>query len=281
MIRLTARRTGQADIQPGGDTVLFGLTLPSDTILHAVRGTMAFGGSSELARGVAVYQAVEGYVFPLADPDAAEGFESIWDKMVPKDTDVLSMDLDTQAQDTTPFFEPGEADWSALLDLGFRPERIYHRHRLFTYGSPYAAHRFQDNQSPFANKWTVGDYWNLSVTPRIRVTRPSVVIFAMASPSLDDTIATVESALTEPEMGQVKYIGHVLERAMLSLFGVVEAGAETPWEEATKLLQKHLDPDVFEATATRWGTETYNVFWEMVFQMSVPGKLGTTSVNLH
>ncbi len=81
-------------------------------------------------------------------------------------------------------------------------------------------------------------------------------------------------------MGQIKYVGHVLERAMLHLFGVFEAGAETPWEEATALLQKHLDPDPsvalsFTPTAITWACHT-----EAMIDHSVVGTLDTKQISL-
>ena len=35
--------------------------------------------------------------------------------------------------DATPFYEPGEPDFSQMMDVGLRPERIYHANRLMTF----------------------------------------------------------------------------------------------------------------------------------------------------
>ena len=135
------------------------------------------------------------------------------------------------ALDTSPFFEPGEADWTAVFDVGLRPERIYHRDRLLTIvnGSVFT---YQDNQSPFNVEWRAGDSFSIHIGKRLRVRQPSVLVFAVAAPSMDDTTVTIQAALAENEWPQVKYMSHILERAMLHVLGVVEAGAETPWEEA-------------------------------------------------
>ena len=36
----------------------------------------------------------------------------------------------------------------------------------------------------------------------------------------------------------MQYFEHVVERSMMDLLGITEAGAESPWEEASDLIQK-------------------------------------------
>lgn len=76
----------------------------------------------------------------------------------------------------------------------------------------------------------------------------------------------------------MKYIGHVLERALLHLFGVTEMGAETPWEEATALLKKHLEPDVFEDVGGKFGSDSWRVYSMAMFDHSVEGRLADVTV---
>ncbi len=278
MIRMFARRQAAKIVSSPADEFLFGLTLPSDTVVHNIRARFKIwdGSALQVLANVLSY-AVEGWVLPLLDPDAAQGFDNLWDTLVPKDTDVQTMDLDTGAADATPFFEPGEADWSQLLDIGLRPRRIFHRHRFLTILDAY--HRFNDTETPFLMKWEAGDQFSINLRG-FRVQQPSVVLFALAAPAMDDDVTTSEAALTEPEMGQIKYVGHVLERAMLHLFGVFETGAETPWEEATALLQKHLDPDPqYESGLTSIGS-AWNCHVEAMIDHSVVGRLDTKQISL-
>ena len=104
-------------------------------------------------------------------------------------------------------------------------------------------------------------------------------MFALAVPAMDDTTTVKESALTEPEWMQVKYAKSMLERSALHLMGVIEAGAETPWEEATALLQKQLDPDVYEETSGAFVSVGYEVWYEAMVDFSVVGdiKIGTVT----
>ncbi len=254
------------------------MSLPSDTVIHDIKLKVNLVGTSEaLASSDAHMYAIEGWILPVLDPDSIDQYDAIWNALVPKDTDVTTMDLDTGTSDSTPFYEPGEADWSALMDVGLRPERLYHRHAIRHIGNA-SSFTFQDNQTPFAVKWIANDIVRVHIRRRLRVRQPSCLVFALATPALDDTTASSQSILIENEWASVKYASQMLERAMMSLFGIVEAGAETPWDEAVALLQKHLDPDVFEETATAWGTAQYNAFSEMVVDHSVVGTFGKIPV---
>ena len=93
--------------------------------------------------------ACEGYILPVMDPDDNSSFDTLWDQLVPKDTDTQVINLDTEVTDTSPFYEPGEADWTALVDVGVKPERVYHRSRLLTMANKGTSLIFQDNQNPF------------------------------------------------------------------------------------------------------------------------------------
>ena len=127
MIRMYSRRMAEVSITGGTDEVLFGIALPGGSRLNNIKAKMNVirpGGG--IANKLALYYAVEGWILPVHDPDAETLYDTLWNQLVPKDTDVESIDLDTESQDTQPFSEPGEVDWSQLFDVGFRPERVYH-----------------------------------------------------------------------------------------------------------------------------------------------------------
>ena len=137
---------------------------------------------------------------------------------------------------------------------------------------------YQDNQSPFGLLWAAHDSFQVRLRGPFRVSQPSVLVFGFGVPNMDDTTATLQSILQETQWGQVKYAESMVERAMLHLLGLVEAGAETPWVEATQLLQLHMDPDVFEEDAALFGTELYRVFTEFSATHQVPGRLKVGSL---
>ncbi len=278
MLRMFARRLTEVTTAAGADVVMFGVDLPSDTVVHDLKvRVQMIGVSQKLAQVSALMYGVEGYILPIHDPDLVSNYDTLWDQLVPKDTDTQTMDLDTGAIDTTNFFEPGEAEWGAVFDVGLRPEKLYSRQKLLTFGNGSAL-TVQDNQTPFTITWAAYDSFVIHIRRRLRVKQPSVILFAIAQPNLDDTVATAMSSLAENEWPRIKYAGEMLRRAMTHVLGLVEAGAETPWEEATALLQKFLDPDVHEDSGGFFISESFRVVSQVMCDLSVVGELEATQI---
>ena len=278
MIRMFARRLHHSQVNAGTDRVVLGMTLPSGSRLNNLSAEVHLMGSTRLTpRRVCMY-GLEMWILPLLDPDAGSNFDTIWDQLVPKDTDVETVDLDTGATDAAPFMEPGEPDFTGLLNVGLQPEKVWSRYRLLSMVSG-SMHSAFDTQSPYNLEWQPGELIRIKTRKRYFIEQPSVLVLGIAAPDLDDTTATAQAAATEPELVQTKFIGHVLERAFMHLFGLVEAGAETPWEEATSLLKKHLEPDVFEETAGDMASMNYNVVARGTIDHSVEGRLADMTVS--
>ena len=271
MFRMLARRRTQVSVEAGVDKVLFGISLPQDTVVHDIKAEIHIIGVTDHPSSGGTFYGIEMYVLRVTDPDAQETHQITWDQFVPKDTDTQAIDLDTSAQDTTPFFEPGEADWSQVLDIGVRPRKLYGRYKMLTFLN--SSFKGRDPATPFNAEFRFGDMVQLRVKRAIRVREPSVLVCGMASPAMDDTSTTEEKALFENEWSRVKYARQMLHQAHMDLIGMTEAGSETPWEDATDLLQKHLEPDVFEQDAASFLSEQFNVFTDAKIDHSVVGDL--------
>ncbi len=220
------------------------------------------------------------WLIQLDDADSVGSYENIIDERIPKYTDVDAIDLDTNTADTTPFWEPGEADFQEVWDMDNPVRKLFMRRKTLTFATPGSSGlRFQPAESPFEPQWHAADSFQIKLNRRIRVRRPSVVVVAFASPGYDDT-TTSRVALTEGEWGDIQYVEQTLERSLMDQLGKTEAGAETPYVEATDTLRKHLAPDVFEETAGAYTTEAYNVFTTLHFEHTVPGSMEFTKVDL-
>lgn len=283
---MIARRTFALEVNDGEDEVMFGVALPNGSIVTDVRikgayvcGTVG-SGPNQFPITSATMVAMEGYVLPVLDPDAALTWDGLWDRLVPKDSDTETIDLATGAADTTSFFEPGEIAMANLLDVGLRPKRVYHMHKLLT-AVQDSVHTHQVISTPAdAGRWTPGGSYQVRINRPMRVSQPSGLVFAFGVPFMDDTTAVDQPSLLEVEWGQVKYMEHTLERALLHQFGVFEVGAETPWEEASALLRKHLNPDVFEDTTGQFLTPgEFQVYGEASITHLVTGRLSIGTVS--
>lgn len=276
-VRMFARDRGQIVASSGGDQVITGIALPQDTVLNDVKIKINIMDTGTLTTDQSSFFGVEAYVLPVLDPDAGPTYETVWDTLVPKDVDTQTIDLDTGAADTSPFFEPGEVDWSQLLDIGLRPRKVFSRYRMVT--AHQATFSYKDSESPFERRYQGGDAFTIRIKRPIRVRQPSLFAVALASPSMDDTTSSLRSVLAENEWARIKYAGTTLEQAMMDLLGLTEAGAETPFEEATDLLQRYLEPDVFEETSGRFQGVNWTCFYESMYDLSVVGQLGVRAVS--
>lgn len=269
--RMKARRTFQRNVVADSDDVVAGVWLPAKTKVNSVRGYASFTAGQQ-ALGVAVMGALEGWVLPVEDPDTAQTMEVVWDLFVPKDTGANVLDLDTATQDTTPFFEPGEVYWESIFDIGAQPRRLYHQHFMSTIGHN-AISVNRDPATPFLYEYLPGKVVRFGTGP-FRVDGPSLLVFGAAAPLMDVTSASAAlDALAEEDWGQLMFIDHVLERAQLSLLGLTEATAETPWEEAVVLLRTYLDPIVLEETAGSFLGINWSVKGEMQVEVEVQGTM--------
>ncbi len=273
MIRMFPRRRSQILINAGVDKVLFGISLPSECRLNNLHATVHVLGVGVHPVTVATMYAIEGYILPVLDPDAGVDLDDIWDALVPKDNDTDTIDLDTQALDTTSMFEPGESAMTEIMDVGLQPERIYATQRMNTFAN--AGFRQEETS---VLEWSVANVHRIKLGKRYYVKQPSVVLFALGNADTLDTDVTARTALAENEWARVKYIELVLQQALMQHFGLVEAGAETPWVEAAQLLRKYIEPDVFEQSGGAFASETLRAYANVTMDVSVPGQMGKIQI---
>lgn len=286
MLRMEARRYFGIEVDDATDKVMFGISLPSGSIVHSVNAEIHFmcgsvaGGGNQFPINEGTLVSVEGYVLPIHDPDAGISYDLTWDRLVPKDTDVESIDLDTGSADTTSFFEPGEAALANLLEIGVRPKKVFGQYRMLT-AMNSSMQTAQKIATPAdAGVYTPGGSMRINLRRPMRVREMSILAFAFGAPLLDDVSSTVPTMVSEKQWPQLKYMEDTLSRAILHQLGVFEAGAETPWEEASGLLRAHLNPDVYEsASGTFLTAGEWTVFGQASIVHSVTGalKLGTIS----
>lgn len=264
----------------GNDEVLIGISLPSETVVHGITfmgGVVTPSDAKELVPTAVHQYALEAWVLPIDDPDATADFDDVWDTLVPKDTAVQTLDLDAESPDTEPFYEPGKVDWQAVFNVGVRPKRLWHHKKILTINNTMGI-RWVDSQTPFEPKWQAGDEFSFRTRQSFMVEQPSVLLIGVGIPDGDQTTATVETPLAENEWPRVKYLGDTLLLALQEVLGLTEGGAETPWEEAADLLQRHLDPSVMEETAGFWSADSLKFYGDMVVDHSVTGTLNIGTV---
>lgn len=268
-MRVISKRLLQAIVAPGTDKIIAAFPIPSECTLNSVfidvqlvRNLFAVEAQHAVAYGIT------GYVLPILDPDGAPTYDAIWDAQVPKDVaaGAGSFDLDTAAADATPEFEWGEPDLTEIMGQGSAPLEVFKRRKLITLAGGSVMSDFT------ANDWLPTDKFTARIRKPVRVSVPSAFVLGLSSPSLDVTTTTVLTYPTEVQLTQMKYLEVTLEQAWMSLVGLTEAGAETPYEEARTFLAQLLEATVVEETAAYFLASSWNVMCRSTGDITVPGR---------
>lgn len=263
---LTQRLVAQAS-----DEVIGHAPLPSECSLNNVWCEChVVATASQSVNNVALY-GVDGRILQDTDPGDAQNLDTEWDQLVTKDADVASgaFTMDPGTSQSAPMFEPGEPSMEELLGMGFTDPKteFYKRRKMLSFMS---IPRGFEVGTP--DHFIPGDVFKFHARRKMFVDVMSNAVLVFSNPGLDDMTTGVATTFSsETKWMQMKYFEVVLEQAWMQLMGLVEAGAETPWEEAALLVEEVLEPTVVEETASTFGTQNYNVFAKLTWDITVPG----------
>lgn len=270
------------NIGGSSDEVISGCPMPAQSRLvgtwgevHAIKGSVSVG----IAIDQAAMYGCDGWVVLVEDPDTAITYGSLWNNMVPKDQDMASgaFDLDT-GSDNKPFFEPGEPTLEAILDAANvdKDSHFFKRRKLITYAS--MPRGFDTGATP--DSYFPMDVFPINTIPRIGVQHYSCAMLGFASPAFDDVNQLDYSTpASEAEWIQLQYLEVVLEQAWMYMVGLVEVGAETPYEDAALMIEDFLEPTVSEETTGQFQALTYSVFTKATWGLVVPGRREFKSIS--
>lgn len=286
-LRMKAKRTFAAEVEDGGDTALFGISLPAKTLLNGFRVSLSYicgsvaAGGNQFPMTHSAPIAFEAWLIPNVDPDTPSTYELQFDRFVPKDNDAELIDLDTLTADTANFWEPGELNLNLALRLGNQPMRMSHFHKLVTAanGSLWSGQTIE----PAADQealYTPGGSLQIKSSKRVFVPKPAFLILACSVPLMDDVVTTLELPLTEQENLLVRFMRQSLEGAIMHQIGMTGAGAGSWFDTASAALLRHLNPDVFEETAGFFATiGEYSVIGEATIDHTVEGRVKLKSIS--
>ncbi len=272
-MRVIGRRLSAHEITNNTDEVVAGFPLPQDGVHNATHLEVhMIGPEAEHYQTMSMY-GMAGYVIPVLDPDGGATFDAIWDAQVPKDVAMTAggFDIDTAAADGTPEFEIGLPNVAAIMDLvGGNPIEIFRRRKYLSLANQSGEREQVDASTDFK---MVTDLFKTKVGRRVRVPAPSVVLYGVSSPNTTITSATVKSIPSEAEWSLLQYLEVALENAFMSLVGLTEAGAESPYEESLAFVSELVEDVVYEETAGSFSPTAWRCFCIATFDISVPGRI--------
>jgi len=250
------------------DTVIMAVPIPPGGRLATVKGHVDYNPQAVLAHDAVVACGLIGVVLPLLDPDAVTNVDTMFDQQVPKDETIVDdgLDLDFGAADATPEWEPGLPDLVELVGMSQVPE-WYRRRR---YMSINTHPRFIHLDTTV--KYLPGESVNFDLAPRVHSSVFSMALLAFSSPVMTSTAAAGRVTPNKQEWGMLMFLSDTITNMMKELFSIVEAGAESPYEEAADFLAALTEP-VVHVTAGRandFTAVTWNVNSVLTSQVVMP-----------
>lgn len=279
-MRVFGKRYTALDVPSGADMVIAGYPIPRGGILRNVWGDVHLVCAAEKPVQQAVFYGLTGYIVKMPDPDTVVTLQTLWDTAIEKASTGLSnasLDLDTVDVTSDPEFEPGEMKVGKLFDVGVAPVEIFKRRTLVSFAKTPVGYEVIAGDEDL---YIPTDHFKVRVNRSYRVDSPSYVLFGLSSPTLDRVDASFPTTLTEEQWTQYTYLQETLVDAQKFMIGggLIDAGAESPYDKAVLLIERLTTQDIFEQGAgefahVEWATKSA---WS--FEVSLKGTMEVPTV---
>lgn len=268
-VRVFPKIYSQVSCPTDVDEIIGALALPGDSRLNGLSGRCQVIAETRTSVLTIASYGLHAYVVPMLDPDGTHTPQSIWDAQVPKDKNISSgvLDLDTENADTTSAFEMGQVDAEKVIGLSTAPIQVFDRTRLLSFASPGAKAFDTADETYIAT-----DQFRLGLKHPVEVDLPSILLFGFSSPDTLQSTTTFFIPQSDQEWAQLTYLQDTLRDAFKELVGLVEAGAETPYEDAASIIASLLERLV-EESAGAFLPVTWRVFSEFSFDLTLRGDM--------
>lgn len=265
-----SKQASQVTVGADSDRVVAAVTIPRGCEL-----VRAWFNQHVLVHGQAItnlfFYGVKGMITDLLDDDAATGYDSIWDAKVPKDTTASSgsLDLDTEGLVTAAEFDLGQPDMQSVYDMTIGQE-FFRRRKMISFATSPIGY-----EGGGEDTYTAADSWSSPVNIKYKcpMERNQAAMLGFSSPGLVETTASIAS-FDEKELVFIRYLEWTMQQAMMSLIGLTESTAETPWIEAQSAIASFLEPAVYDQSGgLNFAATTWEVVTQATFMLKVTGDM--------
>ncbi len=223
---------------------------------------------------VSVYGA-QGWLLQSDTPADYQAMDTLWDKFVPKDNDVVNLDTITTA-DTDTMFELGQINVAQLMDQEVNdPHRWYNRHKIISWMSSFRGF------SPTVTNHHANDFFKFQIDKKYTARVNTGVLFGFGSPDMagagvDTDVIESTSANATDGFFILKHMEDFLDKAMIEATGFTETGAESPYEDIMGFLIDTLE-EVNE-NVVLFETSIWRVWAKGTAGIETPGRFAHTAL---
>ncbi len=218
----------------GTDQGLCSFPIPDEGKLVQQQGEFKLITPTSIALTAAVIYGVQAWLLQSEDPTTDFlDHDALWDSFVPKPVAASVAALDaSNAADASAAQEPGQVSITQIFNQEIlSPTRIFSREKLIT---------LADGQTGFEpgspSTFVPTDRFSISSNASYRAGGGDMgLVYGLSSPDLAGLVADddVMDPLVNATGGfyVMKYINEFLDKALVDLVGLSEAGAESPYED--------------------------------------------------
>ncbi len=160
-----------------------------------------------------------------------------------------------------------------MFNVGSRPERIFERVEMITFGKQSAGFEVGTPDS-----YIPRDAFKSEIKQGYHVEYPSLLLFGFSCPVTTGTDGTFFVPDTNQDWMQLRFLADTAKDAWKQAVGLTEAGAETPYAEAAQLMADYLER-FREQTAGSFVPSAFTVFADMRFEVEVEGELSIQAIS--
>lgn len=262
------RRYSSALVSPGADSGILAWPIPNESSFNYMQGEIHLIGTVALALANAVMYAVEGWLLKSDTPADFENLDTLWDKFVPKDDDLIDLDA-SAAADTSTMFEPGQISVSQVFEQEIGgPHRFFKKNKMLSLAN-----------APFAfiqatATWHPTDHFPISMSANLKVREDSGAIVGLGNPLTtgfgpDDDVVEDVLGTSMDSFEILKNMERLISFAMIEATAFTEMGAESPFEDIANFLINTLEK-VDEDGSSTFASATYHVFAKGMAGISTP-----------
>ena len=272
-LQIISRQLIHRSVTGDSDKVIAFVPLPPKSQLNNVwLDVSILAHASQSVYDASLY-GLSGFVVAVDDPDTVQGYDSVWDQMIQKDLveahDILN--IDTSTGTSAPEFEVGMIDLYQMFGDNLTGNmQIYQKRELLTFSKrPVAYDPSNDTYFPM-------DAFKIHVRNGPRVDVPSVAMFALSSPGMDQT-QTVGSSIIggtpqEKEWLFTMYAEVFLYDLWKHLIGVTPGSSTDPYDDVSAWFAELLEDKMWIEGGSPFGARGYNVTTKATWGITVPGK---------
>lgn len=271
---MISRKTQAHRLVGSGFDAVFGwAAIPSEGVFHGATIDLRATRVGRQDMDEAAISGMSGYVLPILDPDTLDvSPDTTWDSQVPKDEaiDFDSQDFDTATPDVTGDVSIVDPNAEIILDADSGPTKLFRREYVTTFADSPAGFLTGTPETFLATRSI-----RHRVSKKVRVKRPSVVLFAWTSGSaVVDSVFSGLDSLWAPgdakDWMSYKYMANALELAQHFLTGASESGTDSPFDHLAQLVGRTVE-QAFEDTADAFEGGAWNVWATCRYKIEVPG----------